>query len=78
MGETAEAAVKAACIAEDAAKTLLLAFQPGEIVPIAEEEVERLHRRYQQDYGQAQERVGSIHVVGVDPWRRRRDGHGNA
>jgi L-ribulose-5-phosphate 4-epimerase len=52
VGATAEAAVKAAVMVEDAARTVLLARQLGEPLPIAPEHAAALHRRYTQLYGQ--------------------------
>lgn len=52
IGETAEAAVKAAVMVEDVAKTVWLALQMGEVEALDPEAVEQLHRRYTQVYGQ--------------------------
>ncbi|MHB0875619.1 MAG: L-ribulose-5-phosphate 4-epimerase [Anaerolineae bacterium] len=52
IGATAEAAVKAAVMVEDAARTLWLAMQIGEPQPLPPDQVERLHRRYKDKYGQ--------------------------
>ncbi len=52
IGETAEAAVKAAVMVEDVAKTVWLALQMGEVEELDPEAVERLHQRYTQVYGQ--------------------------
>lgn len=52
IGETAEAAVKAAVMVEDVAKTVWLALQMGEVEALDPEAVERLHWRYTQVYGQ--------------------------
>jgi L-ribulose-5-phosphate 4-epimerase len=52
IGPTPEAALKAAVMAEDAAKTVfhaLLLGQPEELPP---EEIERAHRIYLEEYGQ--------------------------
>lgn len=52
VGKTAEAAVKAAVMTEDAARTVWLALQigqPGEITP---QDVAKLHERYTHVYGQ--------------------------
>ncbi len=51
-GPTAEAAVKAAVMVEDAAKTVWLALQIGQPEEIPPDDVARLHRRYTQEYGQ--------------------------
>jgi L-ribulose-5-phosphate 4-epimerase len=52
VGPSATAAVKAAVMVEDAARTVFYAMQLGEIIPIPGEMVERLHRRYLDKYGQ--------------------------
>lgn len=53
IGPTASAALKAAVMAEDVARTVHLAFQLGQPDEIPAEEVERAHRRYVEKYGQA-------------------------
>lgn len=52
IGKTPAHAVKAAVMVEDAAKTLAIAKSIGTIRPIEPEDVNRLHQRYQNDYGQ--------------------------
>jgi len=52
LGPDAEAAVKAAVMAEDVARTVWLALQLGEPEEIAPEDVARLHHRYTHVYGQ--------------------------
>src|SRR3972149_4109321 len=52
VGPTAEAAVKAAVMVEDVARITWLALQIGRPDVIADEDVARLHRRYQHVYGQ--------------------------
>jgi L-ribulose-5-phosphate 4-epimerase len=52
IGKDARAALKAAVMVEDAARTMFYAYQLGEPIPIPEEMVARLHRRYTQEYGQ--------------------------
>jgi L-ribulose-5-phosphate 4-epimerase len=52
IGPDAEAAVKAAVMTEDVAKSVWLAMQIGEPVSIAEEDVAKLHDRYSNVYGQ--------------------------
>ena len=52
VGRTAEAAVKAAVMVEDIAHTVWIALQLGEPDEIAPEDVEKLHRRYTNVYGQ--------------------------
>jgi L-ribulose-5-phosphate 4-epimerase len=51
IGTTPEAAVKAAVMVEDAAATVWLALQLGQPDEIPPEQVEKLHRRYTQEYG---------------------------
>jgi L-ribulose-5-phosphate 4-epimerase len=53
VGRTPEAAVKAAVMVEDVARTLFYANQIGTVDPIPAEEVARAHRRYVEEYGQA-------------------------
>jgi L-ribulose-5-phosphate 4-epimerase len=53
IGVSARDAVKAAVLLEDVARTVHVARQGGEVVPIAPEAVDRLYARYQQVYGQA-------------------------
>ncbi|MGQ9553783.1 MAG: L-ribulose-5-phosphate 4-epimerase [Anaerolineae bacterium] len=52
IGKDAEAATKAAVMVEDAARTLWLAMQIGEPQPLPPDQVEALHRRYSEKYGQ--------------------------
>ncbi|MFO7321694.1 MAG: L-ribulose-5-phosphate 4-epimerase [Chloroflexota bacterium] len=52
IGPTAEAAVKAAVMTEDVAATVWLALQMGEPLPIAEDDIAKLHHRYTHVYGQ--------------------------
>lgn len=52
VGPTAEAAIKAAVMVEDVARTVWLALQLGQPDEIAPEDVAKLHRRYTQEYGQ--------------------------
>ena len=52
IGKDAEAAVKAAVMAEDVARTTWLALQIGQPDEIAPEHVARLHSRYTREYGQ--------------------------
>lgn len=53
IGPTPQAAVKAAVMCEDVAKTVHLALLLGTPIPIPAEEVARGHQRYLQKYGQA-------------------------
>jgi L-ribulose-5-phosphate 4-epimerase len=52
IGATAEAAVKAAVMVEDIARTTWLALQIGVPEEISREDVARLHHRYTHIYGQ--------------------------
>jgi L-ribulose-5-phosphate 4-epimerase len=52
VGRTARAAVKAAVMCEDVARTVHLSRQLGEPVPIPQGDVDRLFDRYQNVYGQ--------------------------
>ena len=53
VGPSPKAAVKAAVMCEDVAKTVHLALQRGTPIPIPDEEVARAHQRYVDKYGQA-------------------------
>jgi L-ribulose-5-phosphate 4-epimerase len=46
VGKDAAAAVKAAVMVEDAARTVFYAMRLGEPIPIAEDMIRQLHRRY--------------------------------
>jgi L-ribulose-5-phosphate 4-epimerase len=52
IGESVEAAVKAAVMVEDVAKTVWLAKQIGQPMELSAEAVEKLHDRYMHVYGQ--------------------------
>jgi len=52
IGKDARSAVKAAVMCEDIARTVHLARQLGEPIPIATEAIDRLYDRYQNVYGQ--------------------------
>ena len=52
VGKTPKAAVKAAIMCEDVAKTSFLAVQLGEPVTISKEDIAKLHERYTTVYGQ--------------------------
>ena len=52
IGKTPEAAVKAAVMVEDVARTVFYAMQLGQPDEIPPEEVARAHRRYLDEYGQ--------------------------
>jgi len=52
IGTDAKDAVKAAVMAEDVARTVHLAKQGGELIPIPQESIDALFDRYQNVYGQ--------------------------
>ena len=52
VGKNPLAAVKAAVMVEDVARTVFLAYQLGNPAEIPQEEIERAHRRYLDEYGQ--------------------------
>ena len=52
IGVTAQDAVKAAVMCEDAARSVHIARQAGEIIPIPQEKIDALYARYQNVYGQ--------------------------
>jgi L-ribulose-5-phosphate 4-epimerase len=52
VGKSAESAVKAAVMAEDAARTSFYALQLGAPIPISPEDVAKLYDRYSNVYGQ--------------------------
>jgi L-ribulose-5-phosphate 4-epimerase len=52
IGSDPRAAIKAAVMCEDVARTAFLARQLGELHPLAPEQVDALHDRYQNVYGQ--------------------------
>ena len=52
IGATAKAAVKAAVLCEEVARTVHIARQLGEPLPIPQDDVDRLYDRYQNAYGQ--------------------------
>lgn len=52
IGADAKAAVKAAVMCEDVCRTVHVARQLGELLPIDPADVQRLHDRYQNAYGQ--------------------------
>jgi len=53
VGPSVEAAVKAAVMVEDVAKTVFYASQLGDLQEIPADEVERAHRQYKTGYGQS-------------------------
>ena len=52
IGRDAGAAVKAAVMLEEVARTVAAAMQLGELVPVAQEHIDSLYNRYQNVYGQ--------------------------
>jgi L-ribulose-5-phosphate 4-epimerase len=52
IGKDPKAAVKAAVMCEDVARTVHVARQLGEPLPIAQDDIDRLYDRYQNVYGQ--------------------------
>ncbi|GAB2927778.1 L-ribulose-5-phosphate 4-epimerase [Nonomuraea fastidiosa] len=52
IGKDAKAAVKAAVMCEDVARTVHIARQLGDPLPIAQDDIDRLYDRYQNVYGQ--------------------------
>jgi L-ribulose-5-phosphate 4-epimerase len=52
IGKDAKAAVKAAVMAEEVARTIHIARQLGDPLPIAQSDVDSLYNRYQNVYGQ--------------------------
>jgi L-ribulose-5-phosphate 4-epimerase len=53
IGKNAKDAVKAAVMVEDVARTIHIARQLGDLVPIPQEKIDSLFDRYQNVYGQA-------------------------
>jgi L-ribulose-5-phosphate 4-epimerase len=54
IGKDAKAAVKAAVMCEDVARTVYLARQLGPVSRLPQQDIDRLYDRYQNVYGQAQ------------------------
>ncbi len=52
LGKTPKEAVKAAVMCEDVARTVFLALQLGDVRPIAPADIDKLHQRYTNVYGQ--------------------------
>ena len=52
IGQSAEEAVKAAIMTEDNAAIVWTARQLGAVIPISQAEIDSLHARYQNVYGQ--------------------------
>jgi L-ribulose-5-phosphate 4-epimerase len=55
IGVTAKDAVKAAVMCEDAARSVHLARQAGDLIPIPQEKIDALYARYQNVYGQQED-----------------------
>ncbi len=53
IGVSARDAVKAAIMCEDVARSVQLAIQAGPVVPIPQDQIDRLYARYQNVYGQS-------------------------
>jgi L-ribulose-5-phosphate 4-epimerase len=53
IGSDAKDAVKAAVMCEDVARTIHIARQGGELIPIPQDKIDALFNRYQNVYGQA-------------------------
>jgi L-ribulose-5-phosphate 4-epimerase len=58
IGPTARDAVKAAVMCEDVARTVYLARQLGEPAQLTDPQVDALHKRYVEEYGQRPGRAG--------------------
>ncbi len=52
IGRTARDAVKAAVMCEDVARTVHLARAYGDPVPLTQDQIDALHKRYTEEYGQ--------------------------
>ena len=52
IGKDAKAAVKAAVMVEEVARTVHISRQLGEPLPIAQSDIDSLYARYQNVYGQ--------------------------
>lgn len=61
VGRTARDAVKAAVMCEDVARTVHIARQLGDVLPLDKRDINSLFDRYQTAYGQARQRTN--HVV---------------
>lgn len=56
VGKDAQSAVKAAVMVEDVARTVHIARQLGNPMPLKQEDIDRLHERYRNVYGQQEAR----------------------
>ena len=52
IGKDAKAAVKAAVMVEEVARTVHIAKQLGDVIPIEQRHIDSLYDRYQNVYGQ--------------------------
>lgn len=52
IGKDAKAAVKAAAMVEEVARTVHISRQGGDLIPIPQDDIDRLYARYQNVYGQ--------------------------
>jgi L-ribulose-5-phosphate 4-epimerase len=59
IGDSPGAAVKAAVMCEDVARTVHYAGQLGQPIPLDEQDIDRLHERYRRAYGQTNQREDS-------------------
>jgi L-ribulose-5-phosphate 4-epimerase len=64
VGATAREAVKAAVMCEDAARTVHLARTLGTPRPLSPDQIDALHRRYKEDYGQPGAGTGPLDHAG--------------
>ena len=55
IGRDAEASVKAAAMVEEVSRTIWVARQMGQLIPIPQEKIDSLHYRYKNVYGQRSE-----------------------
>ncbi len=55
IGATAKDAVKAAVMCEDVARTIHIARQGGELIPLPPQAIDALYQRYQNVYGQSED-----------------------
>ncbi len=52
IGKDAKSAVKAAVLLEEVARTVHIAKQGGDLIPIPQSAIDSLYQRYQNVYGQ--------------------------
>jgi L-ribulose-5-phosphate 4-epimerase len=63
IGKDARAAVKAAVMCEDVARSVYLSRQLGEPLPIPADDIDRLYHRYQNVYGQQEKQLFIIFIT---------------